>query len=355
MGLYEVLLVDDKEIVCRSLARMPFFQRSSEFMVVHSARNGREALDYLRSHPVDVVLTDIRMPLMDGIELLKVIQLERLCRCTVLVSAFAEFSYAREGFLHGAFDYLVKPVDDETLQAAFARIREHLQRGSAARPGGLEDLPRLVDLVLNGTAEELSGALAETVERLGDAAEDGAVLEAVIEGVLDGIHAQVPYATLYVPLRRICGLGGSAGEGPAQRACARLMLLQRELEKLRSNARHPLVQKAWHYTLQHIEGCCKLQEIAEAVYVNKNYLSTLFKRETGINYKEFVVRFKIERAKMLLTDPDVKIYNIAEDLQFSDPEYFGRVFKAQVGVPPGRFDYGAYLGIDEGGPARSRP
>ena len=331
---------------------MPYFQQSDQFSIVHTARNGIEALEYLRNGQIDVVVTDIRMPLMGGIELLKIIQRERLCSCTVLLSEFAEFSYAKEGIINGAFDYLVKPVGDAMIRATFGRIYRFLQRSRIDLPPDPADLEPLVHTVICGTQETLAATLTECVQKIrrsaaGEASELRIRLQGLLTGIRDGIHTQLPYAALYVPLSQICSLDQPSASPDEQIECftERAMLLQRELEKLRLKSQHPLVRKVWHYTLQNIEGRCRLQEISEKFFVNKNYLSTLFKRETGVNYKEFVIKFKIERAKMLLAYSDLKIYNIAETLQFGDAEYFGRIFKAQTGVPPGKFDYGAYLGI----------
>ena len=348
--MYKLLIVDDKEIFCRAIMRLPYFQEGNpKFSIAHTAKNGVEALEYLRGAPVDVTLTDIRMPLMDGIELLKNIQKEHLCRCTVLISEYAEFSYAKEGIINGAFDYLVKPVDNATIQSTFDRIFDALQQESASGIMESKELDALLRCILGRSEDSLSSVLEAAVSYIRQHSARGREAVICVEQALRRIQAGVgeayPYAWLYLPLKQLCTLppdipGADEATGFLARTA---VILHGELKKFVLSSQHPLVRDVWNYTLLHIEKSCRLQALAERFYVNKNYLSTLFKKESGIYYKDFVSRFKIERAKLLLAYSGLKVYNIAEVLCFSDAEYFGRVFKAQVGLPPSEFSYDAYL------------
>ena len=121
--MYRILIVDDKEVFRRKLKRMDYFRLNADkFFIAYEAQNGMDALGILENNKVDVVLTDIRMPFVDGIELLKTINERGLCRCVLLLSEFAEFNYAKEGILNGAFDYILKPVDEIKIREAFDRV-----------------------------------------------------------------------------------------------------------------------------------------------------------------------------------------------------------------------------------------
>lgn len=348
--MYNILVVDDREVFCRSIIRMPFFQEHEDkFRITHSARNGIEALQYLKSSAVDVTLTDIRMPLMGGIELLKAIQKNHLCRCTILLSEYAEFSYAKEGIINGAFDYLVKPIDNEKIQDTFSRVFEYLQQENKSERTCLDEIDKLAECVIRGSRAELEFAIHEVTdcilqnEDLKKAA--AAMVEMTLHKIQAGINVDFPYAALYLPIKRLCALPPwIAGPDDCILVLTQIAaFLHQELKKFQLDSRHPLVQNVWYYTLSHIEESCKLQNVAERFYVNKNYLSTLFKKETGIYYKDFVSEFKIERAKILLTYSNLKIYNIAENLHFNDPEYFSKIFKLQVGLSPSEFSYQTYI------------
>ena len=352
--MYNILLVDDKEIFCRSILRLPFFQiPECKWRIIHTARNGVEALEYLSSEKIDVTLTDIRMPMMNGIELLKAIQKDHLCRCTILVSGYADFSYAKEGIINGAFDYLVKPVDEEKIRSTFARAEEYLQSTGSVSPVQRHEAAKLSRCVIQGNAREVETQFFHCMRRIGANFDSPRELDELGERLLNLIQGEItveyPYAGEYIPLSLLCTLappeaGGGAGEKDGELQLRRnLGCLQRELQKFRLPSQHPLVRNIWCYTLTHIEQDCKLQTLAERFYVNKNYLSTMFRRETGIYYKDFVSQFRIERAKLLLLSTDLKVCDIAERMNFSDPEYFSRVFKNQVGISPSKYTFDDYL------------
>lgn len=127
MGLYRVMLVDDEEDVRQAIARKINWEEIG-FQVVASAENGQEALELAeRLHP-DVVMTDIKMPFMDGLTLGRALK-KRLKNIKVIIfSGFDEFEYAKEAIKLEAEEYLLKPLNAAELETVFKRIRENLDR-----------------------------------------------------------------------------------------------------------------------------------------------------------------------------------------------------------------------------------
>ncbi|RAV14181.1 response regulator [Paenibacillus contaminans] len=119
--MYKVMIVDDEHFVVDSLTgTLPW----SELGIgeVFGAYSAREALQIIEQHHVDIVLTDIRMPGMDGIQLIERIRgLSSNTEC-VLLTGYEDFSYAKEAIRHQVADYLLKPVSDETIIAAIRSI-----------------------------------------------------------------------------------------------------------------------------------------------------------------------------------------------------------------------------------------
>ncbi|KAA1183491.1 response regulator [Paenibacillus sp. B2(2019)] len=107
--MYIVLVVDDEAIVCQGIKE---FLEMSDLNIsqVLTASNGYEALDYLRMESIDLVLTDIQMDGMDGIELMESILSEKPSIPVVVISAYDHFEYAQKCIRLGARDYLIKPV-----------------------------------------------------------------------------------------------------------------------------------------------------------------------------------------------------------------------------------------------------
>ena len=338
--MYNVLIVDDKEIFCRSLVRLPVFKSGvSGFNAAFTAANGVEALQILRTEKIDVTLTDIRMPLMNGIELLKIIQKEHVCRCTILLSEYAEFSYAKAGIINGAFDYLVKPIDGKRLTETFDRVHEYLRQSDSANSLAAEYSERLVDAIIKGEENDLKEEFGRCRQAL-----NVKNIKDVLQLISSEVTLNYPYAAMYLPLKEICTLPVSVKDdaGAYEYLVENAVLMQRITSRFRLNSEHPMIKNVWYYTLSHIEEPCRLQDIAKKFYINKNYLSTLFRKETKMYYKDFVLYFKVERAKVLLLYSDKKICEIADDLQFSNAEYFSRVFKGWTGCTPSEFNVGMY-------------
>lgn len=124
--MYRTLLVDDHACARRECAALSVWNGHWGFRLTDEADGGRNALEILRRQSFDLVLTAVQMPEMDGLELLRAIKKEQLCSCVVLMSACAKFSYVRGGLVSGAFDYLLKPVDEKKLTALFERAAGYL-------------------------------------------------------------------------------------------------------------------------------------------------------------------------------------------------------------------------------------
>lgn len=94
------------------------------------------------------------------------------------------------------------------------------------------------------------------------------------------------------------------------------------------------VNRAIRYIDQHIYGTCKLKDIAKELKLHSNYLSSLFKDETGISVTQYIRNKKIEEAKYLLRNGEFSISEIAEMLGFNSLSYFSKVFQQGVGCSP---------------------
>lgn len=109
-GQYNVLIVDDEKIIRDGIKHLLNSQAAGRFKVVAEASNGREALDICCNNPMDIVLTDIKMPVMDGIEFIHALKEKLPLVKVIILSNHAEFHYAREALSLGAVDYILKVV-----------------------------------------------------------------------------------------------------------------------------------------------------------------------------------------------------------------------------------------------------
>lgn len=125
--VYSVLLVDDEEDVIETIIRKINWAELG-FSVMGHAHNGQEALEMAQQHIPDVIMTDIQMPYMDGLELSeKMKELSPMVKI-IIFSGFDEFEYAKEAIRLEAEEYILKPIDGKELRRVFVRIHESLEQ-----------------------------------------------------------------------------------------------------------------------------------------------------------------------------------------------------------------------------------
>ena len=129
MSLYSVMLVDDEEEVIQIIIKKLDWA-SMGFQIVGYAHNGAEALELAEECQPDVVMTDIKMPYMDGLELSRRLK-ERYPSIRIIIfSGFDEFEYAKEAIRIEVEEYILKPIDAGELQELFGRIKNPLIKKS---------------------------------------------------------------------------------------------------------------------------------------------------------------------------------------------------------------------------------
>lgn len=131
--MYNVLIVDDEPLFRKMMFGM-FNRKDLGYRVVYSACDGEDCLKYLGNESVNLIITDIRMPRMDGIALIKQLTVDYPNIFTVVLSAYNDFTLVREAFLNGANDYLLKPeIDRESAGRKLNEIKTILDERESLR------------------------------------------------------------------------------------------------------------------------------------------------------------------------------------------------------------------------------
>lgn len=170
MNLYKMILVDDEEDVRVSIEKKVDWNALG-FELIGSVNNGEEALELTEHMHVDVVLTDIKMPFMDGLELCARVKENYQNTKVVLYSGFDDFELAREAIHLEAEEYLLKPIGAKDLENVFRRIKENLDKEFDERRNlknlndyYQESLPMMREQLLVGLLEgKFSEKKAETM------------------------------------------------------------------------------------------------------------------------------------------------------------------------------------------------
>ncbi|MFS0643600.1 response regulator [Siminovitchia sp. 179-K 8D1 HS] len=113
--MYTILLVDDEKWV-RTALKHTIARTGLPFEVVGECTNGLEALDFLKEHSVDLVMTDVRMAVMDGLAFVTSLVNENRQTDCVMISGYDEFHYVQHALRSGVIDYLLKPVELEDMK-----------------------------------------------------------------------------------------------------------------------------------------------------------------------------------------------------------------------------------------------
>jgi len=129
--MIKVLIAEDELPTARYIAKL--VDQHPSFQTVATEINGERALQYLRAHPVDLIISDIQMPLMDGLQLLEAVRREFPHCMTVILTGFSYFEYARTALQHQAFDYLLKPIDAQSFRNMLCRVENRWKEHGRVR------------------------------------------------------------------------------------------------------------------------------------------------------------------------------------------------------------------------------
>ena len=242
-----VLIVDDEKYV-----RMGIKSETDWSLigceVVGEAANGIEGLEAAETLRPDLVISDIRMPKMDGIEMAEKIIEKCPGTKVIFLTAYNEFEYARQAIRIGVSDYLLKPFQDGELEGAIQRLL-HLHPNAPASNSELEE-----QLIPLKTKDEVSNRYVQTA-----------------------------------------------------------------IEYIENN---------------YVDSGFSITKLAEAMSVSEGHISRLFKSETDQSINNYLTRYRIKKAMDYLKDVQVKVYEVAEKVGYSDIAYFSNTFKKLVGKTP---------------------
>ena len=358
--MYKAMIVDDYDIYIDDLKALNVWGEKSGFVITSEASGGREALKRLSAEPIDLLITDIRMPVIDGIGLTKKVFEGKLCKCVVLLSQFSDFEYARQGIASGAFDYLLKPVEEadllKTLQRAFVYISQQDEQSSKIKyldhvlnnqvqdhyPADMMKL--LVKTIGDGHSESQSTAkkMLETIwSGVGfDLLKSGYIINRALSDLMEAIDREYPWIVKLSEPIVTRNTDFSQFDDFIKMEDAFLNIIESiagtvsKYELGIENSK--LVRMACKYVLENIDAQISLQILSKKLFISSSYLSLLFKEKTGMNLIDYITFVKMDRAKILLKDFGLKNYEIADKLGFSI-EYFSKLFKKTFGITPTRY------------------
>lgn len=397
----KVLIVEDEVLVREGLKSVIGWDKLG-MEVVGDAANGRQALEIYERERPDIVLTDIRMPVMDGLELIAKIREEDKKTGIVILTCYEEFGYLQEALRMGVSDYILKlKMKPAEIEAAMAKVKKKLDEDeeNGAGPDGAEEfrLQKEEELKRYIFYHQVSiGFFRSRMERLSLAVKekDMVLLRVVIQRyekarlkIMDDRGMLIRFVILNTTeeIMEKYGGGETIQEGPD---CFLLFMNvvndpkdeDSWMEKMQKEISHVLsnfmgVRAVWgvsgvfqsftelpdkyqeccqkmqdervdlsveiYEAVRYIEGNLTqrltLNQVASSINLSPNYLSSLFKKELGVGFVDYITEKRVERAKELLENTGLKTYEVAQQAGFVDESYFSKTFKRLTGKRPSAF------------------
>jgi two-component system response regulator YesN len=366
--MIRVLIVEDESIARHGLVENVDWNGNG-IELTAAAENGMEAYLMAMEFTPDIIVTDICMPVMNGLELIEKLRQEMPSIRYIILSAHEEFAWAQQAIRFGVDNYVIKPVDDteliKTVKAVYCKM-EKLRR---------ETFQKNIDYFLLKN----DSLFMERYQRL----EDQLILALrffqipEMEEILDEIYTMFSTEQNYpgtsdtgaaihyyrsVCMRQFVRIRESLSvQGNNDVFMGMESIIENELlpldngtaifswyrRKLREYANvfvihnqsriERVVEQAEEYIRQHYAHDITLNDVSAEVFVSPQYLSRIFHTQKGISFIEYLNRYRIDKAKELLHQKDIPITEVAFQSGYNDYKYFGNVFKKYSGFTPRDF------------------
>lgn len=253
--MWKVAAADDEAYLRTALKKLMNWEKMG-CELIRVVNNGRELLQCVEEEHPDIVITDIRMPEIDGLEVCRQLYEKYPETQTIILSAYTDFEYARTAIRYDVADYVLKLSVLEELPPAVEKVTQKLQKQKKELEEELVRQPEKKD------AESLYDQIREYIEK--------------------------------------------------------------------------------NYSKK-----ITLNDIAEELHANSSYLSRLYKKESGQNLFDVILKKRVDKAKEYMETTDKKIYEISQAVGFDDTGYFSRIFKRYTGVSPKEYQSGKRGGDEE--------
>jgi two-component system response regulator YesN len=335
--MYRVLLVVDSYALLEDIKKLGIWGRASGFEITDIVHDGISAYDKLRETQYDLVITEIRISGMDGLQLLRNAKREGLCAHIALCSEFTDFNYARQGIILGAYDYFVEPFEATDFISVFQRIKNEATKSEVSKICYADEIVTHFETRNDNIQSYISQAFDEIYSQEPNFIKADKMAKQVCGAVFEEVFSRNQWLSLYVAQRdfySVDGINESNQASYKERYKKILATLYHEYSKLYPRVRSEKIQEVILYILHHPENNLKQKSIAAELYINSSYLSTVFLSQTGLRFVDYLNDVKLKRAARLLKETDLKIADIAARLDYKDAGYFSRLFKARYCVTP---------------------
>lgn len=391
---YKILIVDDDQSICDGLELLINWN-SYGFDIVAKVNDGMKAEEYLEKYPVDLMITDIRMPKLDGISLIQKIAAKEMKTHVIILSGYSDFEYAMTAMEYGVKRYLLKPVQEEKLVSALKDIKKDLDQQINKRAetdqknelietsilklmisGHSGSMEAFANLGLNKSYKWFQLAVIKNEALSSDAICDLSIMAETIFLVAFDYCQIIEYGGyIVIVLATLSDENSSfehifrelmtkAFQSGIQLGCMIVSKAQKNMDGLSNlflssvdflscNAQkedhenslyfqdkvqqNRVLQKIIQTIQTNYAEKITLRSLSNSFYINSAYLGRLFKKNIGLSFNEYLLNIRISNAMKLLKNTTLSVADISEKVGYFDVDYFSKIFKQNTGFTPSDF------------------
>lgn len=360
--MIKVFLVEDESVIRRGI-RDSVDWEGNGFEFVGEAGDGEYAYPLILKMAPDILITDVKMPFMDGLELSRLVK-KALPKTKILIlSGYNEFDYAKEAIKIGVSEYLLKPVTSVSLMDALKKVVESIreeQEKNRLLERYFVSYEKYTEFLDKTDYSGVDRKLIEDFLKLGSVEECGLFVEEYFEAVRENNYQSLLLRQYMVMDIFFCAqefmknLKVKPENVPDEQRDIKVIpkmiesveSTKRYLEELFtvaltmrdqvSNDRYgALIAEAKDYIAENYgNNDCSLNMISGHIGVSPSYFSSIFKQETGQSFVEYLTKVRIGKACELLKCTTLRTAEIGEVVGYNDSHYFSATFKKVVGQSP---------------------
>lgn len=344
--MLKILLVDDEKFAIEGLISMldwAHFQGE----LIGTASSGEEALALMETLRPDVVISDIKMGGMNGVELAGHIHRKNENIQVILLTAHGEFEFARQAIQYGVSDYLLKPITRNKINQLNTLLSEKTEQLLRRRQSYLTAWDanlkeRLLQALRTGDLDTLDeffkSRMFEELLSEGDGGPAGIQFINYLYAYLDELNINQQSITYSRNETMGNFLELTSHKEKMDFIITKYYDLLVSISQQKNSHTEAISTYALRYIREHYtEPEFNLSALSYSMHVSLSYLSTIFKQTTGNNLSSYVAELRMDRARQLLGDMQYPISEVSTLSGYSDAKYFARLFKKKTGSTPSEY------------------
>lgn len=345
--MFKLLILDDERHVRQAIKLLGKWD-ILKIDEIFEAAEGESALKIMREKYIDIVLVDIKMPKMNGMEFLQIAKKEFQNTKFIIISGYDDFEFTKNAIKIKVFDYILKPVAENELNEAILKgVLELEQRKTKSMQYLNKKREDLHDAFINGNVYSVKKRIFECFEyyndtdmNLNDYIEMVQYFKLEFKNCVLEIYGQVIEGSID---KFFENFGSLVIKEDSDFAYIFNYLLSMATEMLKyfnssfKNIENENLYEIRQYIDEFYYKDINLNTFSKKYYLSKDYLSKLFKEQFGSSIYEYVLQVRMIKAKEYLSDLEIKISAVSENLGYKDNNYFSKAFKNYYGISPSEF------------------